>query len=62
MLSNIFLLISDVSLLAIFILLITVIYMYTHSKKHQLIMILCNIAEILIHIFVGYAILGIIYK
>lgn len=33
MLSNIFLLISDVSLLAIFILTIAVIYMHTHSKK-----------------------------
>lgn len=62
MLSNIFLLISGVSLLAIFILLIAIIYMHTHSKKYQLIMILCNIAEILIPIFVGFAILGIIYK
>ena len=62
MLSNIFLLISGVSFLAIFILIIAIIYMYAHSKKYQLIMILCNIAEILIPIFVGFAILGIIYK
>ena len=60
--SNIFLLISGVSLLAIFILIIVIIYMYTNSTKYQLIMVFCNIAEILIPIFVGFAILGIIYK
>lgn len=62
MLSNIFLLISGASLLVIFILIIAIIYMYVHSKKYQLIIALCNIAEILIPIFVGFAILGVIYK
>lgn len=63
MLSNIFLLISGISLLVIFILFITIIIcMYTHSKKYQLIIVLCNIAETLIPIFVGFATLGIIYK
>lgn len=62
MLSNISLLISGASLLVIFILLITIIYMHIHSKKYQLIILLCNIAEILTPIFIGFAILGIIYK